>query len=58
MASFRFALSRVILLYIDAKTLLFSDMVSEIAAASSLNTETAESSVSWSKRNKNYDYFP
>ena len=55
---FGFALSREILLYKYAKTLLFSDMVSEIAKVSFLNTETAESSVSCSQRNKDEDYFP
>ena len=33
----------VVISYMDTKTLVFSDMLPEIAAVSSMNTETAES---------------
>ena len=38
--------------YMDAKTLVFSDMVPLIAALSSMNTETAESSIMPQKESK------
>ena len=38
--------------YTDAETLVFSDMVPDIAAVSSMNTETAESSIMLQKESK------